>query len=626
MASTTKPSRRPGGCERVFRTKTSSIPNLTTLRKQLGYGNPGGEQDLAFKKAVAEQVKTFVSSVDSLPAFKLTKWKNRVHQRGLLEVTKNFLKVKGTEFWPDWRSDLNYKRDSSKIRRLMTQVFWRTACEKKRAKSSTSPNVQLFQTRQDALQQPVKTEESSSVTESLNEPSQFVDRGNTADNPIDLEDMTSNSNTNIPGTSTDNDPFMDISIRFSRYPPDEDNLQESITSELFTSSLLSPDAIDGQPLDTTDNHQTAPSNDTWAVPPSPPRATSAAVFSNRKRPAGVSSDNNPGQNKKRGGSSNLLRKQARSKTVPTASRASNRQKKQVVREDCATEAQMRAFDNSSSLASSQSNTTSEVNNEVQQGQQSNGQAQGQVPQASSSGLRDTEAPRGFTREQSSAELLRAAAGRQARADTEAAAEAVGVKDSSRVTTGLSITAQGKQPEIPSRQAQAGPSREREMIERLNPGAETTASQTTGNSYVANGLGGTDLSEERGSGRFYFNELEQEALQSCELIYETDIGHAGDWTVMRLSDTIFQLSLANVFDELRLIDSAALHLHFGRGRNYIVEQFRRGQSGEKKFAAFKERCLVHITYQRRHAASALVVQGRGVNYFVKFSDGPIKLEE
>jgi len=84
----------------------------------------------------------------------------------------------------------------------MTQVFWRTACEKKRAKSSTSSNVQLSQTSQDALQQPVKTEESSSVAESLNEPSQFVDRGNTADNPIYLEDTTSNPNTNIPGTST----------------------------------------------------------------------------------------------------------------------------------------------------------------------------------------------------------------------------------------------------------------------------------------------------------------------------------------------------------------------------------------------------------------------------------------
>lgn len=117
MASTTKPSRRPHRCERVFRTKTSSIPNLTTLRKQLGYGIPGGERDLAFKKAIAEQVRTFVSSTDNLPAFKLTKWKNRVHQRGLLEVTNDFLDVKGkgTEFWPYWKTDLNYQRDTVKL-------------------------------------------------------------------------------------------------------------------------------------------------------------------------------------------------------------------------------------------------------------------------------------------------------------------------------------------------------------------------------------------------------------------------------------------------------------------------------------------------------------------------------
>ncbi|RBR24931.1 uncharacterized protein FIESC28_02201 [Fusarium coffeatum] len=623
MASTTKPAHGPDQCERVFRTKTSSIPKLTTLRKQLGYGNPGGERDLAFKKAVAEQVKTFVSSVDSLPAFKLTKWKNRVHQRGLLEVTKNFLQARGAEFWPDWRSDLNYKRDSSKIRRLMTQVFWRTACEKKRAKSSTSPNIQLSQTIRDALQQPIKAEESASVNDSPNEPSQFGDRGNTVDNPIDLEDMTSNSNTNtnIPGKSTDNDPFVGISIRFSRYPPDENNLQDSATSELFTSSLFSPDAIDGQPLNTTDNHQTVPSNDTWAVPPGPPRATSAARPSNRKRPAGVSSDTNPGQNKKRGGSSNPSRKQVGSETAPTAPRTLKRQRKQVVREGCATEEDLRTLDNSSPLASSRTNTTSEANNEAQQDQQSNGQAQGQVPQTSSSDLRSSAASGGSTSEQSPAELLKAAAFRQARADTEAAAG--GVEDSSRVTAGLSVTAQGKQPEIPSMQAQAGSSREREMIERSNSGAETTAPQATGNSHVANDFRRTDLSEgERGPSMFYFNEREREALQGCEMIYETDIEHAGVWTVFRLSNTIFQLSLANVFDELRLIDSATLHLRFGRSVDYKEHQFRRGQDGEKEFAMFKERCLDVITSQRRRAASASVVQGRGVNYFAKFSDGPI----
>ena len=338
----------------------------------------------------------------------------------------------------------------------------------------------------------------------------------------------------------------------------------------------------------------------------------------------MSSDTNPGRNKKRGGSSNLPRKQVRSETAPPAPRASKRKRKQVVREGCATEEDLRTLDNSSPLASSRTNTTSEANNEAQQGQQSNGQAQDQVPQTSSSDLRSSAASRGSTSEQSPAELLRAAAVRQAQEDTEAAAaaETVGVKDSSRVTTSLSVTAQGKQPENPPEQAQAGSSREREMVERPNPGAEMSAPRGMGNSHIANDLRGTDLSEEeRGPGMFYFNEREREALQGCEMIYETDIEHAGVWTVIRLSNTIFQLSLANVFDELRLIDSATLHLHFGRG-DYKVGQFRRGQDGEKDFAAFKERCLELIKNQRRRAASASAVQGRGVKYFVKFSDGPI----
>lgn len=249
-----------------------------------------------------------------------------------------------------------------------------------------------------------------------------------------------------------------------------------------------------------------------------------------------------------------------------------------------------------------------------------------MPQTSSSDLRSSGVSRGSNSEQSPSELLKAAAARQAQEVTEAAAaavaETVGIKDSSRVTTGLSITAQGKQPEIPPEQAQAGPSREREMVERPNPGVETTAPQATGNSYIANDLRGTDLSEEeRGPSMFYFNEREREALQGCEMIYETDIEHSGVWTVLRLSNTIFQLSLVNVFDELRLIDSATLHLHFGCG-DYKVGQFRRGHDGEKEFAVFKERCLELIKNQRRRAASASVVQGRGVKYFVKFSDGPI----
>lgn len=114
------PSRTPG--ERIFKTtKSCSITSITHLRRELGFGARGEERDIAFKRAVRKQITTFVSSSDSIPAYKFTKWKNTVHQRGLLEVTKDFLDVqgKGSEFWPqsdlsDTTQPLQYWKDSAK--------------------------------------------------------------------------------------------------------------------------------------------------------------------------------------------------------------------------------------------------------------------------------------------------------------------------------------------------------------------------------------------------------------------------------------------------------------------------------------------------------------------------------
>jgi hypothetical protein len=119
-STTKKPSRRPG--ERLFKTtKTCSIPSLTHLRRELGYGNPGEERDIAFKRAIRTQIQTFVSSSDDTPAYEFTKWKNPAHQRGLLEVTKDFLEAqgKGSEFWPPRdvcgsTQPLQYCKDSAK--------------------------------------------------------------------------------------------------------------------------------------------------------------------------------------------------------------------------------------------------------------------------------------------------------------------------------------------------------------------------------------------------------------------------------------------------------------------------------------------------------------------------------
>jgi hypothetical protein len=115
-------AKAPKMADRLFKTtKTSSIPHLTTLRKSLGYDNPGKQEDIAFKRAIKEQLGAFVSSGDNLPGYKLTKWTNPSHQRGLLGITKDFLdnKGKGPLFWPDSHSStstrsLEYSRDSKK--------------------------------------------------------------------------------------------------------------------------------------------------------------------------------------------------------------------------------------------------------------------------------------------------------------------------------------------------------------------------------------------------------------------------------------------------------------------------------------------------------------------------------
>jgi hypothetical protein len=103
--------------ERVFKTKTCNVPSLTELRKSLGYGHRGEERDIAFKRALTAQVETFVSK-DNLPGVSFTKWKTPAHQKGLQEMTKDFLviKQKGLEFWPDDpnssnKRPLEYTRD-----------------------------------------------------------------------------------------------------------------------------------------------------------------------------------------------------------------------------------------------------------------------------------------------------------------------------------------------------------------------------------------------------------------------------------------------------------------------------------------------------------------------------------
>ncbi|RSL71419.1 hypothetical protein CEP53_001498 [Fusarium sp. AF-6] len=203
--------------ERVFKTKTYNIPSLTELRKSLGYGHRGEEQDIAFKRALTAQVETFVSR-DNLPGVSFTKWKTPAHQKGLQDMTKDFLfvKGKGLEFWPDdpnspKKRPLEYTRDYEEIHRLLTKVFYRTAREHKRKQPTTS-------TTQDSTHKPKSTSTKqlhSNKNSNEQSPREACrdSRGQSADDPIELDNMQPTRNAS--GPSADVDPSAESSQRFT---------------------------------------------------------------------------------------------------------------------------------------------------------------------------------------------------------------------------------------------------------------------------------------------------------------------------------------------------------------------------------------------------------------------------
>ncbi|KAL6919686.1 hypothetical protein ACHAPO_004108 [Fusarium lateritium] len=620
------PSRRPG--ERIFKTtKTCSIPSLTHLRKELGYGTRGEERDIAFKRSIRTQIKTFVLSSDSTPAYKFTKWKNTAHQRGLLEVTKDFLEVqgKGSEFWPqrdvpDTTQPLQYWKDSAKIRSLMTKVFWRTAREYKRHKIALTTLPLLSQSTDTSC----RSEDNQGDTKHPLPDITTHLRGNSAEDPIDLETMQ--STTSATGPSRDNDPFVGISIRFDAFVPAEDSFDEPSSSEPFSSSLFAPDMLGCQPTDTADNHQAAPEarmhgDDPWEVPNSPPVAVSVGQQTS-KRPAEASSNDNNRQAK-------CLRNKAASSGQPahpsnkgkkvnkntddasTTRRSSDRRRKPRVNQDSATAEQMMAFFSS--------------DNETGQRQQSKGKASGQVPQASSSHCRDPAAPRASTGEQASTQAARETAARQAAEEAAAAmATAVGVEGQPRVATGLSVRAQGKQPALPTRQAtvvETGPSRERDVVEESAPRKETNVPQVVHPSVTNSSRGSGEQEQEQQDFSIVIGNQEQQALDSCELIHTTNMEDGVTWVTQRFPTSFFQMSLADMFREAGLDDSATLHLRFRSRAHDWAEKFERNIDGEGGFCTLKEQWLDHIAKQHRRAASTSTAQRRMVKYSLYFSNEP-----
>ncbi|KAL4730206.1 hypothetical protein ACLX1H_002238 [Fusarium chlamydosporum] len=606
-------SRNPG--ERLFKTtKTCSIPRLTDLRNELGYGTPGVDQDIAFKKAIRTQVETFVSSSDNIPAYKLTKWKNPAHQRGLLEVTKDFLEVqgKGPEFWPssdipDNSRPLQYHKDSAS---LMTKVFWRVACEYKRYRRSPSGVTQLLSQSIHETSQPIKTEDSS--TDIGQWSWVFDDKGQSADNPIDLDDAPSDVST--PRAATDNDPFATYTmlpwafVREYTFHTTDTSHFEPVVSDL-------PNMANGQTFESA-NVPVSPeggngtAEDIYDGPNSPPPPVTQKVHRSSKRPAEPSSSNTNRPSKAARNQGKRGRAPGPSNREPT--RKSERTPKPRNNPDAATTSQVDA-----SIASPPSSVSENGTNE-ERAQPSNGNTSCQASQASSSLKRDAEAPRQLTTDQSSTLSPREAVARRDREQTAAVAAEVGVDEEPAVVTGLSATAQGKQPAVPPRPVivtQAGPSGERETIEEPTLRTEATAPvtvqptipPTTAQPGTANGLEGNDPGEqEQGQDPRprQLDEREQEALINCNLICRSNVREGRnytDWEPVRFPETIFQVPLAAVFQRLGLHESATLYIKYVISGSSISQSVQMNEAGQADFAAFNEECVSLITNQHGRAA-------------------------
>jgi hypothetical protein len=93
----------------------NQLPTITSLRQLLGYGTPGEPQDIYFYRSVKRHVQAFKTS-SCILGRDLLHWKSSVHQKGLDEMTYNFLDdlSQGHHFWPASLDNcrLQYTKDS----------------------------------------------------------------------------------------------------------------------------------------------------------------------------------------------------------------------------------------------------------------------------------------------------------------------------------------------------------------------------------------------------------------------------------------------------------------------------------------------------------------------------------
>ncbi|KAF5599771.1 hypothetical protein FPANT_3079 [Fusarium pseudoanthophilum] len=607
--------------DRLFKTtKSSTIPHLTELRKALGYGNPGQEQDIAFKRAIRAQIESFVSPSTKIPAYKLTKWRLPLHQRGLQEVTKDFLdtKGKGPEFWPARHDSvstrcLEYPKDSSRIRRLMIKVFWRAAREYKRNKPSNSTTTKLPSQPSDRDTLPLKpldtpTDDKRQVLDN----NSHILKGQNIDNPIDVESMQSRTNTS--GLSTD-DRFAGLGIAFNFIlgAQRQDTPDESSCSEPFSSSQLVPDT-EGTMMPIPEEVESASGTDLYEVPPSPPEVTETARI-NGKRPVEPDSDDLSRQAKVPRQDPSTSAKSTRqppksarggrkTQSLRPKVRSSKRQCKPVYRPGAATEEQIQAAENPTPTP------TPSPPPAVSGPQRRSNASQSKQPSTTTNDS-TSRMSAGETQGQSPTGAIRAELARQAERQTTEAAIAAGVDQEldarGTSTADLSAKAQGKLPEVPVRRTptvQAGPSREREAESTVRPEASAVSQQRSR------------------SGNLEPQDTQRQVPHGHEIVIviRSDIANGVDFMSWKPSSFLFNMSLADVAEELGLRQGRTLHMSL-RGRiSNLCEKFEPGD--EDGFESFIDECLGVIMQRHSGAASTPVLQRQ--QFRIYFSDKPISI--